>query len=103
MVKILERDESQGFTKTLAFMVMPDHVHWLVTLESGEIANAVKRVKSIFSQQTQQTIWNVGFYDHAIRTDEDLACIARYIVANPLRAGLVKKIGDYPHWDAIWL
>ena len=61
MVKILERDESQGFTKTLAFMVMPDHVHWLVTLESGEIANAVKRVKSIFSQQTQQTIWNVGF------------------------------------------
>ena len=28
---------------------------------------------------------------------------ARYIVANPLRAGLVKQIGDYPLWDAIWL
>ncbi|RUQ45382.1 transposase, partial [Corynebacterium pseudodiphtheriticum] len=24
-------------------------------------------------------------------------------VANPLRAGLVKRIGDYPLWDAIWI
>ncbi|MFM2004374.1 MAG: hypothetical protein RLZZ09_29 [Pseudomonadota bacterium] len=29
--------------------------------------------------------------------------IARYNVVNPLRAGLVDRIGDYPHWDAAWL
>ena len=29
--------------------------------------------------------------------------VARYIVANPLRAGLVTKIGDYPFWNAVWL
>jgi putative transposase len=29
--------------------------------------------------------------------------IARYIVANPLRAGLVAKVGDYALWDACWL
>jgi hypothetical protein len=29
--------------------------------------------------------------------------LARYIVANPLRAGLVEHLGDYPHWDAVWL
>ncbi|MGH8334666.1 MAG: REP-associated tyrosine transposase, partial [Pseudomonas sp.] len=23
--------------------------------------------------------------------------------ANPLRAGLVEKLGDYPLWDAVWL
>jgi len=28
---------------------------------------------------------------------------ARYIVANPLRAGLVERLGDYPLWDAVWL
>jgi hypothetical protein len=33
----------------------------------------------------------------------DLQSVARYIVANPLRAGLVKHLGDYPLWDAIWL
>ena len=29
--------------------------------------------------------------------------VARYIVANPLRAGLVERVGDYPYWDAVWL
>ncbi len=29
--------------------------------------------------------------------------VARNIVANPLRNGLVKSVRDYPHWDAIWL
>ncbi len=102
-MKILKQDEIAGFTKTLAYVVMPDHIHWLVQLEKGELCKAVKRIKSIFSQQINQRIWNAGFYDHAIREDEDLANVARYIVANPLRAGIVKKIGDYPHWDAIWL
>jgi putative transposase len=32
-----------------------------------------------------------------------MTSIARYIVANPLRAGLVERLGDYPHWDAVWL
>ena len=38
-----------------------------------------------------------------VRRDEDLRGLARYIVANPLRAQLVQRIGDYPHWDAMWL
>ncbi|GBH14379.1 REP element-mobilizing transposase RayT [Pseudomonas syringae pv. actinidiae] len=38
-----------------------------------------------------------------MRNEQDMAGLARYIVANPLRAGLVKKLGDYPLWDAIWV
>ena len=34
---------------------------------------------------------------------EDIKALSRYIVANPLRAGLVENIGEYSHWDAIWL
>jgi REP element-mobilizing transposase RayT len=48
-------------------------------------------------------VWQNGFHDHALRQEEDLAEVARYIVANPLRAGLVERLGDYPHWHAIWL
>ena len=33
-------------------------------------------------------------------TLSERVCVAH---ANPLRAGLVTRIGDYPHWDAIWL
>ncbi|HXR00866.1 MAG TPA: transposase, partial [Pseudomonas sp.] len=29
--------------------------------------------------------------------------MARYVVANPLRVGLVSKLGDYSLWDAVWL
>ena len=44
-----------------------------------------------------------GLHDHAVRSDEDFRALARYVVANPLRAGLVSQIGDYPLWDAAWL
>ncbi len=50
-----------------------------------------------------QSVWQKGYYDHAVRRDEDIELVARYIVANPLRAGLVKDIGSYPLWDARWL
>ena len=48
-------------------------------------------------------IWTAGFHDHALRKEEDVKRVARYVIANPLRAGLVEQIGDYPLWDAIWL
>ena len=44
-----------------------------------------------------------GYYDHAIRKEEDIKGLAHYIIANPLRAGLVTNINDYPHWDAVWM
>jgi hypothetical protein len=48
-------------------------------------------------------MWQKGFHDRAIRREEDLRAVARYIIANPLRAGLVRRVHDYPLWDAIWL
>ena len=47
--------------------------------------------------------WQDGFHDHALRKEDDLIDVARYIVANPVRAGLVRKVGDYSLWDAKWL
>lgn len=59
--------------------------------------------KTKVSLNLRQRIWQRGFHDHALRDDEDLRDIARYIIANPLRSGIAKNIGEYPHWDAIWL
>ena len=88
---------------TLAYVVMPDHVHWLFILVDGELSQVVQCLKSYFTKRAGENIWSKGFYDHAIRSDESLINVARYIVANPLRAGLVERVGDYPHWDSIWL
>ncbi|TXL18578.1 hypothetical protein BMR04_00075 [Methylococcaceae bacterium HT3] len=61
----------------------------------------IRRDQGVIS--TNQGLWQDGYHDHAVRKEEDLLQIARYIIANPLRAGLVKKVADYPLWDAIWL
>ena len=90
--------------QTLAFVVMPDHVHWLLQLEeNGSLSETVRLYKAKVSLILRQQIWQRGFHDHVLRDDEDLRGVARYIIANPLRSGLVKSVGEYPHWDAIWL
>lgn len=90
--------------ETLAFVVMPDHVHWLLRLlGSASLGEAVRRLKAKVSLVFGHSVWQRGFYDHALRRDEDLVSVARYVVANPVRAGLVRRVGDYPHWDAVWL
>jgi REP element-mobilizing transposase RayT len=90
---------------------MPDHLHWLFAL--GEkaplqqtIASMKRRSAYRINEQNSRTgtpVWQPGFHDYALRKEEVIKDVARYIVANPLRAGLVKKIGDYPLWDAVWL
>ena len=90
--------------KTLAFVVMPDHVHWLMELETGgTLSEAVRMYRAEVSLALGYPIWQKGFYDRALRSDEDIVKVARYIIANPVRAGIVRHVGDYPHWDAVWL
>jgi len=101
--------DQAGMVHSLAWVVMPDHLHWLVELKQGSLAQIMCRVKSRSSRSVNllrgnsEPVWQRGYYDRALRRDEDLKAAARYIVMNPLRAGLVKRLGDYPLWDAVWL
>lgn len=104
VISVLKQTDQLQRTQTIAFVVMPDHVHWLMQLIGPHsLQSVIKVVKSKISLKLGQPIWQAGYYDHAIRKDEDIQAVARYIVANPIRAGLVNKVGDYPHWDALWL
>jgi len=64
-------------------------------------ASASRRIRALGGGHADFA-WQPGFHDRAIRSDEDLQALARYVVANPLRAGLVTSIGRYSHWDAVW-
>jgi putative transposase len=90
--------------ETLAFVVMPDHFHWLVQLNDTpkELASYVRSIKCAVTKR-YSVEWQKGFYDRAIRKEDDLAAIARYIILNPVRANLVNTVREYPHWDAVWL
>lgn len=91
-------------SRTLAFVVMPDHLHWLFRLDAAAtLSQVVQRVKSVSAHRIRRALWQAGFHDRGAREGEDVRNQARYIVANPLRAGLVETVGDYPHSDAIWI
>lgn len=100
---------NSGQLESLAWVLMPDHLHWMFVVEKIGLSEIMRLFKGSSSHAIKQylnwqgTFWQRGFHDHAIRHDEDLKKLARYIVANPLRAELVESIADYPHWDAKWL
>ncbi|WP_026340845.1 transposase [Thioalkalivibrio sp. ALJT] len=101
--------EADAIAHTLCFVIMPDHMHWLVQLDHGDLSTVVQKVKASTTrriagmQGVRCRVWQRGFHDRALRREEDLKVMARYVVANPLRAGLVHNLGDYPLWDAVWL
>ena len=95
--------------ESLAWVVMPDHVHWLLQLQEQSLSRCVQRFKSRAARAinsatgSQGGIWQAGYYDHRLRNEDDLVEQARYIIANPVRRGLVPRIGDYPHWWCRWV
>ncbi len=101
----------RGDLESLAFVVMPDHLHWLFRLgDAQSLDRIIQSMKSHTAQIINQhrgvageAVWQSGYFDRALRAEEDIRDAARYIVANPLRAGLCRHIGDYPLWDAVWL
>jgi putative transposase len=110
LVQALKKSDSDKSTTTLAWVIMPDHFHWLFQLEQKtDLSKVIKNIKGRSAYEINKQagitgkLWQKQYYDRAIRINENIKQIARYIIANPLRAGLVKNITDYPHWDAIWL
>ena len=109
LVTEMRAEAASGRVESMAWVVMPDHLHWLVTLRQGNLDDLMRRVKSRSAIGINAAlggsgkIWQMCYHDHALRADEDLAALARYVLANPLRAGLVANVREYPLWDAIWL
>ena len=92
------------------WVLMPDHFHGLVRLgKTSNLARALQRMKGQsaaacrIAMSRDEAVWSRAFHDHALRSDEDVAACARYVIANPIRKGLVDDVMAYPYWDAPWL
>ena len=50
-------------------------------------------------------VWQEGFRDDALRTPQAIRGAVRYVVLNPVKAGLAERPEDYPYlaWNADWL
>ena len=110
MARLLSCPTRWQGAKLLAWVLMPDHWHGLVVLqESADLSKAVQGAKGSSARKFNALlgrvgpVWGPGFHDRAVRSESGWRAAARYLVANPLRAGLVENIGSYPFWDAVWL
>ena len=88
---------------------MPDHLHVLLhaTSETADLQAFMKRFKQMtgfaYKQQMRQTLWQRGYHDRILRDDESSESIARYILENPIRAGLTTAWGEYPYaWSDVY-
>ena len=102
--------DTGNFCDTLAFVIMPDHFHWLLELKDGApLSRCVQKAKARSTQRIRaqlpnvERVWQRGFHDRALRKEDDIQAAARYIIANPLRAGIVRSVREYPLWDAVWV
>ena len=88
----------------LAYCMMPDHVHLLVEGRASDsdlkrfIRIGKQRSAYLYSRTTGGgQLWQEGFHDRALRREDDVTVAARYVLENPVRAGLVAAASDYQH------
>jgi REP-associated tyrosine transposase len=86
----------------LAYCLMPDHLHALLEARSehSDFQAFVKRFKQTTGfrhrKLAKHALWQPGFHERVLRNDESSPAVVRYILENPVRAGIAKQIGEYP-------
>ena len=95
--------------RLLCWVLMPDHWHGVIEICDAPLESVMLGFKTVAAHAAHASgvragpVWSRSFHDRALRRDDDVVAACRYVVANPLRAGLVDQIGCYPFWDAVWL
>lgn len=91
----------------LAFVFMPDHAHFVIVPAVGfSISQTMRIVKGSIARRMNVVaglrgpVWQTGFFDRVPPTLDDLNSFIRYTIANPVRAGLVESVSDYPYSSA---
>ena len=86
----------------LAYCFMPDHLHLLVEGQAADsdCCRFIARAKQLsgfhFQKMFGQRLWQRYGFERTLRSNDTTLSVARYIVENPIRAGLVERIQDFP-------
>lgn len=85
-----------------AYVIMPDHIHLLVTpRRPATISDVMRNFKSYSSKEMREVlgmrgpIWQARFHDRVIRSERQFRAALDYTHLNPVRAGLAESAGDY--------
>lgn len=80
---------------------MPDHMHLIIIPRNKDISGCMKSIKGFSARQINEmfkrrgSIWQSGFYDYILDSEEKVLSRIRYIEENPVRKGMVIRPEDY--------
>ena len=84
------------------YCVMPDHLHAIIRpISKYDLSFIMKMVKGSFARKMnrlaglQGSMWQSGFYEDAIRSDEQLTTQLNYIHGNPVKGNLAPSVEKY--------
>ena len=90
-----------------AWVVMPNHVHVLLTFRTDPSA-ALRQLKGASAREANQVLgltgqrfWQEESYDRLVRSPEEFERIERYILRNPVKAGLARSPEAY-RWSSVF-
>ena len=101
-LETLQHYRRLGHYKVHAFVIMPDHVHLILTPQAITLERSMGLIKGGFSHRlaSKFPVWQRGFIDHRIRDAEDRETRRTYLHQNPVRANLVETAELYPYSSA---
>jgi putative transposase len=99
----LQHYRREGHYKLHAFVIMPDHIHLLLTPQEISIERAMMLIKGGFSHKMESkfSIWQRGFTDRRMRGRIDFENHRNYIHDNPVRARFCQKAEDF-RWSSCY-
>ena len=105
VVEALLRGEALGHYELAAYVVMANHVHALILPKvpasrmMRSLKGATAREANLILGRTGEPFWQAESYDHWVRDAAEWENIRGYIENNPVKAGLVWRVSEYP-WSS---
>jgi putative transposase len=104
LIDVLRSYMAAGKFSVRDFVVMPDHLHMLLSVHRDmTIEKAMQLIKGRFSYRLKHEchylgeVWQVGFSESRADDVESFERYQRYIAQNPVKAGLARRLGEYPY------
>lgn len=101
-LRLLEKEVRQQAWRLFAYCLMSNHYHLLVETPDGNLVAGMRRLNGAYTQAFNRRHGRVGhvlqgrYKSIVVDRDAYLLELARYIVLNPVRANMVKRVEDWP-------